>query len=156
MPPPARDFTIALGPSANIGTFFQGSAGAGVYWWIKPGLPDEVGLWGSVGVGVTSNMGFSVGGQVSVWYGAAPSVMAGESMSVAVDVTIGAVTVTGMVFFSVPPTGLLLTPGMKHPPTFPPGWKPLLIGLGFGLSGGWSVLPIDVSIGPSTTWLKPL
>ena len=158
MPSAVRDFTIALGPSfsANFASFCQGNVGAGVYWWLKPGLPDEMGLWGSVGISATTNIGFNGGGQISVWYGSAPIVMAGESMGVTVDVSIGAVTVSGMMFFSVPPGGLLMTPGMKHPPTFPAGWKPTLIGLGFGLGGGWSVFPTDISVGPSMTWLKPL
>lgn len=155
MPGVATDFTVALGPGGNVGAFIQGSAGGGLYWWIRPG-PDEIGLWGSVGIGVTSNLGVSAGMQVSVWYGAAPAVLAGESLGVAVDVSVGPATVTGMAFFSVPPGGMFLTPGMKFPSAAPPGWKTKLIGLGFMLSAGFSVLPVDISVGPSMTWIKPL
>jgi len=149
------DFTLAFGVGGNAGLGAQVNAGGGVYWWVKPGpTKDQIGLWGSLGFGVTTNAGFSGGGQFSIWYGPAPAVLAGESLAVSVDISVGIYTVTGSAFFSVPPAGFVLTPG--SPGGFPAGFKPELIGLGFALSVGPSALPVDISVGPSYTWIKPL
>lgn len=155
-PPVVNDFTLAVGAVGNAGAFLQVSAGGGLYWWVRRGATrDQIGIWSSAGVGFTTNLAVGVGGQFSIWFGPAPTTLAGECFAIGVDVNITPVlTVSGSVFLSVPPGGYLMTPGASPVP--PPGFTPALIGLGFGLGAGVSLLPADISVGPSITGLRPL
>jgi len=146
--PRGPDFTIAAGPTSSMGAGFALGSSGGVYFWNKmPG--GEVGLFGSLSIGIISNIGFSAGASVTYLFGPAPTVLAGDAIVVSVDVGIDIATVSGMLVLNAPPTTI-----------WPPrvalsGWVPEIIGVGFGFSIGLSALPVDISVMPSRTWMTP-
>jgi len=77
-------------------------------------------------------------------------VLAGDSITVAVDVDIVMASVSGMLILSAPPVSL------GWPPTLTGPWRPEVIGIGIALSVGISVLPVDISVMPGRTWIKPI
>jgi hypothetical protein len=42
------------------------------------------------------------------------------------------------------------------PPTLTGPWRPEVIGIGIALTVGISVLPVDISVMPGRTWIKPI
>ncbi|MFZ0863472.1 MAG: hypothetical protein WCA27_05240 [Candidatus Sulfotelmatobacter sp.] len=141
------DFTVTFGPSASAGAGTALGASGGIYFWNKK--PDgEVGLFGTMSIGVVSNLGFSVGDAVTYLFGPAPTVLAGDAIVVSVDVGIDVATVSGLLVINAPP-GTLWPPALTGP------WTPEIIGVGFALSVGLSSLPVDVSVMPGRTWIKP-
>lgn len=147
---PIPDFTVTEGAGVSVGAIAAYGAGGGVYYWNKH--PDgEIGLFGSLSVGLVTNIGTSAGIQFSLLFGAAPSVLAGDCVTVAVDVGIDVLTVTGFLVLAAPPGGV-------WPPsaTMLAGWTPDIIGVGYGVSVGFSVLPVDISVMPSRTWTRPI
>ncbi len=174
---PTVEWTIADSLSITVAAGAAMSLGNGVYFWNKS-VGFEVGFFGSVGLGVVTNISASVGDQLAILFGPAPRVLAGDSITVSVDMTCGSATVTGFLIFSAPPGGfaaILAAMARKamHPPSSPsplfvaspgayllatsiPGYVPVLIGLGIGVSGGPSALPLDISVMPSTTALTPM
>jgi hypothetical protein len=146
--PRGLDFTVTFGPSASAGAGTALGASGGVYFWNRK--PDgEVGLFGSMSIGIISNLGFSVGDAVTYLFGPAPTVLAGDAIVVSVDVGIDVATVSGLLVLNAPP-------GTIWPPRVTGTWTPEIIGVGFAVSVGLSALPVDVSVMPSRTWIKPI
>lgn len=147
---PFPDFTIADGVAASAGSVAAVGLGGGIYFWNKK--PDgEVGLYGSISAGVISNLGASVGVQLALMFGKAPDVLGGDSIAISVDIGIDIATVTGSLIVNAPPGGV-----WPLSPTMFAGWVPEVIGISFGLSVGVSALPVDYSVMPGRTWLKPI
>jgi hypothetical protein len=141
-------FTVTFGMGASAGAAFTAGAAAGIYYWNKAPY-GQLGLYGSISAGIATNAGASFGDYVTYLFGPAASVLAGDSIALSVDVGIGAFTVTGQLILSAPPVTL-------WPPSIGGGWTPQIIGIGFGLSVGISVLPVDISVMPGRTWIKPV
>lgn len=142
------DFTIAAGYTASAGAIVAYGGGAGVYFWNKSPA-GEVGLYGSLSVGLMTNIGASFGDQFSYLFGTPSATLAGNSITVSVDIGIGVATVSGLMYLSVP-AGLT-----TWPPTAPGiTWIPEVIGIGFAVTAGLSLLPHSVSVMPGRTWTK--
>jgi hypothetical protein len=147
---PSPDFTIADGVTASAGAVAAVGSGGGIYFWNK--RPDgEVGLYGSISAGLISNLGVSAGVQIAFMFGKAPDVLGGDSIALSVDIGIDIATVTGSLILNAPPGGV-----WPPSPTMFAGWIPEVIGIAFGLSVGVSALPVDYSVMPGRTWLKPI
>lgn len=152
---PRPDFTIATGLTGSFGAELNFSAGGGVYFWNKtPG--GEIGLYGSLSLGLVTNVGASIGDQFCIMFGKAADVLAGDCITISVDVGIDIFTMTGMLILNAPPISLGLpgTPGW--PPSITGPWKPEVIGVGIALAAGLSASPVDISVMPGRTWIKPL
>ena len=145
---PIPDFTVTDGVGASAGAGAAFGAGGGIYFWNKS-PSGEVGFFGSLSIGLITNIGASVGVQITLLFGKAPDVLAGDSITVSVDVGIDIATVSGLLILNAPPGGV-------WPPsrTMLAGWVPEIIGVGFGASVGLSALPVDVSVMPSRTWTR--
>jgi hypothetical protein len=132
----SRDYTFAVGPSVTISPVATLALDGGVYLWIPP---CEIGVFGSVGLGVTTNIGFSGGGQFTMLWGPAPSVLAGDLLGIGVDVSIpgGPISLSGMLFMTM----------ASHPN---------LVGFGVTIAAGISFLPVDFTVQASTTWIRPI
>lgn len=141
-------FTLTMGMGASAGSGYTAGAGAGIYYWNKAPY-GQLGLYGSISAGIATNAGVSFGDYVTYLFGPAASVLAGDSIAVSVDVGIDVFTVTGQLILSAPPVTL-------WPPSIGGGWTPQIIGIGFGLSFGISALPVDISVMPGRTWIKPV
>lgn len=102
----------------------------GIYFWNKP-LGGEIGLWGSIGGGLITNIGASAVAQVYYLFGPAPALLAGESW---LGVDIGGKILTG--------GGYLV---------FADSLPPKLIGVSFAFGVGVSILPVDIQIQGSHT-----
>ena len=135
-PRPTHDYTFALGPSVSGTAVATLSVGGGIYLWVPP---DEFGLFGSVGLGITTNIGFSGGGQFTMLFGPAPVMLAGDSLAVGVQ-------------FNIPGAGI----GLGGFLIFSMAAKPELRGFSVAVSAGFSALPVDVTVQASTTLIKPL
>jgi len=146
----SRDWTLAEGLTAGAGAGTAAAVSGGVYVWFH--LPHaEVGLFGSISIGFVVNVGFGGGGMIMLLFGPAPSVLAGDSITVSVDVGVDVLTFSGMLIISAPPGGLLPSP--SSPPS---GWVPEIIGVGIAITAGWSTLPADISVMPGRTWTRPI
>lgn len=145
---PVPDFTIAVGFIASAGAGVSAGLGGGVYFWNKK-PSGEVGLFGSLSIGAISNIGISAGDSFAYLFGSASSVLAGDIITLEVDVEIPPITVGGQIFLTAPPATLF-------PPTLTGTWIPEIVGVGFTLTAGISVLPINIAVTPSRTWIKPL
>ncbi|HUL08132.1 MAG TPA: hypothetical protein VLV76_17550 [Candidatus Acidoferrum sp.] len=146
---PRPDFTLTAGITAAGGAGVNFGGGAGMYFWNKS-PSGEVGLYGGLSVGMITNIGASIGDQLCFLFGPAGTVLAGDSITVAVDVDIVMASVSGMLILSAPPVSL------GWPPTLTGPWRPEVIGIGIALSVGISVLPVDISVMPGRTWIKPI
>ena len=146
---PIPDFTVAESIASTTGAIVSYGLDGGIYYWNKSPR-GEVGLFGSISMGLVTNIGSSLGIQVALMFGSAPSVLAGDCVTVSVDVGIDVVTVSGFLVLSAPPGGV-----WPPSPTMLTGWTPDIIGVGFGVSVGFSVLPVDISVMPSRTWIRP-
>ncbi|MGO9228260.1 MAG: hypothetical protein ACLQKA_03480 [Bryobacteraceae bacterium] len=133
--PSSSDLTLALGETASAGAVISLSMGGGVYIWIPK---REIGLYGSVGVGLVTNAGFSGGIQVTVLFGPAPVYLGGESLAVGVEFSFPGLKVIGF-------GGFLL---------FSSTWE--LRGFSYAMTGGLSAFPVDVTVQTSMTGLRPL
>lgn len=143
------EFTVAEGVVASGGAGITAGLGAGVYAWMKrPGA--ELGLYGSISVGAMTNIGFGAGACVSLMFGPAPAVLGGESIALEVDIGIDVMTVSGLLYLSAP------TVTSVWPPTIGPGYSPQVIGIGFQVTAGMSVLPANYAVSASRTWLRPV
>lgn len=78
---PAREFTIAPGPSLAAGAGGMLDLAFGVYFWNKP----NIGIYGSFAAGYVSNIGASITGQVTYLFSAAPDVLSGDCIMVGVE-----------------------------------------------------------------------
>lgn len=146
---PAPDFTVTFGLAAQAGGGTTAGIGAGVYAWNKSPM-GQVGLYGSVSLGYVTNVGVSVGDQICLLFGTPSSTLAGDSISLAVEMGIGVLTVSGIMILNAPPVTI-------WPPSLSiAGWTPQIIGVGFALSAGISALPADISVMPGRTWIKPV
>ncbi len=157
--PSSRDFTIteALVISAGAGAAIGG--GAGVYFWRKsPGF--ELGLFGSLSVGLLTNLGVSGGVQVGYFFGPAPSTLGGDSIELSVSVDIGPASMGGSLFVSAPPGGFTppagtsLSSWLSGLAARTSSWRPQIIGIAYTVSVGVSVLPVDVAVMPGRTWTR--
>lgn len=166
---PSPDFTITYGLSAGAAAIYAFSVGAGVYFWYKmPG--SEVGVYGSMNIGMMSNVGASAGVPVAVLFDKAPVVLAGNLITISIDIDIPPVTVGGHLFLTAPPvtmpaTGPLVTtspasrivPGASVHPRFTVGaWTPEIVGIGFMIGVGVSALPVSLAVMPGRTWIRPV
>lgn len=143
-----RDFTIAVGYVAQVAAGISAGLGGGVYYWNR--RPDgEVGLFGSVSIGVITNIGFGAGDTFAYLFDAAGTVLAGDIIALEVDVEIGPVTVGGQIFMSAPPISI-------WPPALTGPWVPEILGVGFTLTAGISVAPVAIAVTPSRTWIRPI
>ena len=132
---PHRDWTIALGPSVSAAAGGGGAASGGLYFWNKPPT-GEIGLFGSLSVVSVTNVGVSLVGQGTYYFGSAPDCLAGTSLVVGVDVGGKVITGGAYLVFSTSPAAL--------------------IGISFALGVGASMLPVDFTVQLSKTWIKPL
>lgn len=147
---PHPDITYAFGGTVSAGAVATVGASGGVYFWAKfPGI--EIGTYAAVAAGVASNVGYSGGGELTIYFGSAPAMLAGDSIAVAVDISLGGpVTISGQLILSAPPSGIV------PPITIPPGWRPTVIGIAFALTVGWSALPVSISVMPTRTAIRPV
>jgi hypothetical protein len=146
---PWPDHTLTAGITAAGGAGVNFGGGAGFYFWNKrPG--GEVGFYGGLSMGMITNIGASIGDQLCILFGPAGTVLAGDSITVAVDIDIVVAGVSGMLILSAPPVAL------GWPPTLTGPWRPEVIGIGMALSVGISALPVDISVMPGRTWIKPI
>lgn len=121
---PTRDFTISYGPSFAVGAGLMADVSFGLYFWNKP----NIGVFGTFSRGYVSNMGASVVGQLTLLFGAAPDVLAGDCILFGIDVG--------------PGTGWVLT-GSGY---IVLSTKFEFIGISFALGIGCSVLPVDYTL----------
>ena len=142
------DFTIAVGYVAQVAAGVSAGLGGGVYYWNKRPR-GEVGLYGSISVGLITNIGFGAGDAFAYLFDAAPTVLAGDIIALEVDVEIGPVTVGGQIFMTAPPVSL-------WPPALTGPWVPEILGVGFQVTAGISVAPVAIAVTPSRTWIRPL
>lgn len=158
--PWARDYTITEGVTAGAGAVTAFSLGSGCYFWKKsPGF--EIGLYGSVSVGLVTNIGASAGVQIGFLFGPAPSVLAGDSVTVSVTVDGPGFSVGGSLFLTAPPTGFVPPAGLTlgdwlNALNANTSYVPAIVGFGFTLSMGFSALPADISVMPGRTWTRGL
>lgn len=143
-----RDFTITAGFTASAAAVVSVGAGAGVYFWNKT-PSGEVGLYGSLSVGLISNIGAGAGDAFAYLFDKAPIVLAGDIIALEVDVEIGPVTVGGQLFMTAPPVSI-------WPPAVTGPWVPEIVGVGFTVTAGVSALPVNISVTPSRTWILPI
>lgn len=129
------DFTLCLGPNASAGAVVAFGAGGGVYFSNKS-PSGEIGLYGGYSVGMITNIGVSLVGQVTFLFGPPATVLAGESLIVGVDVGGKLVSGGGYLIFSISPLN----------------W----IGVSWAIGVGASCLPLNLSVQVSKTWIKPL
>lgn len=144
----SADFTIAAGFTASAGAVVSVGAGAGVYFWNKT-PSGEVGLYGSLSVGLISNIGASAGDAFAYLFDKAPTVLAGDLIALEVDIDIPPVTVGGQIIMTAPPVSL-------WPPALTGTWTPEIVGVGFVVTAGVSALPVSVAVTPSRTWIQPI
>lgn len=142
------NFTIATGFTASVAGVSAFGAGAGVYFWNKRPF-GEVGVYGSLSVGMISNIGFGAGDAFAYLFDTAPSVLAGDAITLEVDVEIGPVTVGGQIFMTAPPIHL---PSLS----MTGAWVPEIVGVGFTVTAGLSAFPLNIAVMPTRTWIKPL
>ena len=131
-PKPAREYTIAFGPSFAAGGGGMLDVAFGLYFWNKP----NIGVFGSFAGGYVSNFGASVTAQLYYLFGPAPDVLAGDCFMLGIDVGWG----TG---FS--PTGSAFA-------VLSTKWE--WIGVSFALGMGYSEFPVDITLQASTTVIK--
>jgi hypothetical protein len=131
---PHRDWTIAAGPSLSGFAGAVVSASGGVYFWNKP-PSGQIGLYGSLSFGSVTNVGVSLVGQITYYFGSAPACLAGTSLVVGVDIGGKVITGGGYLIFSTSPAEL--------------------IGISFALGVGASMLPVDFTVQLSRTWITP-
>ncbi len=143
-----RDFTITAGFTASAGAYVSVGAGAGVYFWNKAPR-GEVGLYGSLSVGLISNIGAGAGDAFAYLFDAAPTVLAGDIIALEVSVEIGPVSVAGQLFMTAPPISI-------SPSALTGAWVPEIVGVGFTVTAGVSVLPVSIAVTPSRTWILPI
>jgi hypothetical protein len=144
----SSDFTITAGFTASAGAVVSVGAGAGVYFWNKS--PNgEVGLYGSLSVGLISNIGAGAGDAFAYLFDKAPTVLAGDIIALEVDIDIPPVTVGGQIFMTAPPVSI-------WPPALTGTWTPEIVGVGFVVTAGVSALPVSVAVTPSRTWIQPI
>jgi hypothetical protein len=126
----SKDWTGAVGPTVSGGAGGIVDLSAGVYYWNKP----QFGFYGSIGVGSFTNVGISGGAQFTYYFGAAPDVLKGDCWVVGVEVSAGGIyTGGGYALFSISPMNM--------------------IGISFMLGVGTSMLPVDVTVQYSHTWI---
>ena len=144
---PSPDFTLTYGLTSAAGAIVTYSAGAGVYFWFKmPGA--ELGVYGSLAVGLMSNIGASATLNYSFLFDKAPTVLAGDLITLSVEIDVPPVSVGGQLFIMAPPVSL-------WPPAITGAWTPQIVGIGFSIGIGISVFPVTVSVMPSRTWIRP-
>lgn len=132
---PHRDWTLALGPSVSAAAGGGVAASGGLYFWNKSPT-GQIGLFGSLSVVSVTNVGVSIVGQATYYFGSAPACLAGTSLVVGVDVGGKVITGGAYLIFSTSPAAL--------------------IGISFALGAGASMLPVDFTVQLSKTWIKPL
>lgn len=146
---PIPDFTATVGFTGSVGAVVAYGGSTGIYFWNKrPG--GEVGLYGSLSVGLITNIGASAGDVLTFLFGPAPSVLAGDSITVSVDVGVDVLTFSGLLILNAPPVSA------GWPPTITGPWRPEIIGVGFAITAGFSALPVDISVMPGRTWTRPI
>jgi hypothetical protein len=156
-----REWTVAEGLTGSAGAGLGGAVSGGLYVWFKrPG--SEIGLFGSLSLGLITNLSVGAGLVCMVLFGPAPSMLGGDSVTVSIDIGIEFVTISGFLILSAPPGGL----GALHtmPATamriaggaWPGGWRPQLIGIGFSITAGFSALPVNMTVMPGRTWIRPV
>ncbi|MDD3446108.1 MAG: hypothetical protein PHS60_11895 [Zavarzinia sp.] len=146
---PNPDITFTIGFTASAGAGLTIGGGAGMYVWSKfPGA--EIGLYASAGAGYSTNIGAGAGDNLSVLFGPAPTLLAGDCITLSVDIGVDVLTVSGQLILNAPPVSL----GM--PPTVTGVWHPEVVGIGIALTAGMSVLPASVTVMPSRTWTRPV
>lgn len=158
--PSTSEFTISQGLTTGAGAILAYAAGGGIYIWRKR-RGHELGLYGSISVGMITNIGASAGVQTGYFFGPAPATLGGESIELAVSVDIGPASIGGSLFISppsgglTPPAGSTLSSWLSGLSSSSPPWHPQLLGVAFTLSAGLSVLPADIAVMPGRTWTMP-
>lgn len=163
-----REWTVAEGVTAGIAAGTGASVGGGLYFWMHP-PHSEIGLFGSLSLGLVANLGVGAGVVIMILFGSAPALLGGDTVSVGVDVGMEFLTLSGFMILSAPPGGFgagrsapagMLRAGSAllagSPSTLFPGWTPQIVGIGFSLTAGLSALPINFSVMPGRTWLRPI
>lgn len=130
-PTSARTLTMAVGAETNL-VYVVGFTGQfGVYGCIRPG---ELGVYSSIGGGLWTNVGVSVGPTITFIFGP-PSDFAGVSLGIGADGGPGVLSVGAMLLFSLPPTRFL--------------------GFSISLAVGESVWPAAITVQVGATRKKP-
>lgn len=144
----SRDFTIAVGLVASAGAGVAMGMGAGMYFWNK--VPrGELGLFGSISIGMITNIGVGAGDSFAYMFDSAPSALAGDCIALEVSVEIGPVSLAGQMFLTAPPATV-------WPPALTGPWVPEVIGVGFTVTAGISISPVHIAVMPSRTWIRPI
>lgn len=132
---PHRDWTIAGGPSVSGVVGAGAGAHGGLYFWNK--VPSgEIGWFGGISFVAATNIGVSLVAQVTYYFGSAPSCLAGTSLVIGVDIGGKILTGGGYLVISASP-------------------PPRLTGISFALGVGASILPVDLTVQVSKTWITP-
>ncbi|GGC32652.1 hypothetical protein GCM10011371_20090 [Novosphingobium marinum] len=163
--PSVRDYTFTEGLTGGGGAGVAYSLGGGIYMWRKhPGF--DIGLYGSISIGLVTNIGGSGGVQIGYLFGPAPSVLAGDSIAISVTVDAGIVSIGGSLLLTAPPGGLTPTPttggisgrvgSMLSALAAAGRYTPQVVGVAYTISAGISVLPIDISVMPGRTWTRSI
>lgn len=142
------NFTIAVGLVASAGAGVAAGMGAGIYFWNKSPR-GQIGLFGSLSVGMMTNVGFGAGDSFAYMFDSAPAALAGDAITLEVSVEIGPLSVAGQMFLTAPPVTL-------WPPALTGPWVPEVIGVGFTLTAGISISPVHIAVMPARTWIHPL
>lgn len=132
---PHRDWTIAVGPTWTGAVGGGASASGGLYFWNKP-PSGEIGFFGSLSIVSVTNVGVSLVGEATYYFGSAPACLAGTSLVVGIDIGGKVITGGGYLVFSTSPAAL--------------------IGISFALGVGVSILPVDFTVQLSHTWIRPI
>jgi hypothetical protein len=158
--PSPHQFTFTEGLAGGAGAGVGYGYGGGIYFWSKrPGF--EIGLYGSISVGVITNIGASAGVQVAHLFGPAPSVLAGDSVAVSVTVGVDVLSITGSLLLTAPPGGFTPPAGSTLSSLLAGlaaagRYRPTVVGIAYTLSAGISALPVDISVMPGRTWTRPV
>ncbi|QUL39093.1 hypothetical protein [Erythrobacter sp. JK5] len=156
--PSPTDFTITEGLTVGASAGAAYSAGSGVYFW-KKSRGFDIGLYGSLSVGLVTNIGAGGGVQLGYFFGPAPSTLGGDSIELAVTVDAG-VSIGGSMFISAPPGGFTppagtsLSSWLSSMAASTRSWRPQVIGVAYTLSVGVSALPVDIAVMPGRTWTR--
>ena len=142
------NFTIAVGLVASAGAGVAMGMGAGMYFWNKTPR-GELGLFGTISVGMITNIGAGAGDSFAYMFDSAPSALAGDCITLEVSVEIGPVSVAGQMFLTAPPATI-------WPPALTGPWVPEVIGVGFTVTAGISISPVHIAVMPSRTWIRPV
>lgn len=135
--PSGFDLTIALGEFVSLSVLpIKAGAGGGFYFWWPP---NEIGIYGSYGIGIALGIGVGGGIQLTFLFGPAPTTLGGPSIIIAVDYSFpgSPIFAGGFLVMSATVAGVMN-------------------GFGFEVGGGVSVFPVEIDVYYSGTATKKI